>query len=64
MLGELSTDLDCFIPNFKLKNEDSEKKPDRVNTVVFNPHQIKQRKFSGTPGTRHHQPAIYNVIHF
>ena len=34
--------LDCFIPNFKLKYEDSEDiKADRVNTVVFNLHQIK-----------------------
>ena len=29
--------LDCFIPNFKLKYEDSENmNADRVNTVVFN----------------------------
>ena len=29
--------LDCFIPNFKLKYEDSENiKADRVSTVVFN----------------------------
>ena len=43
--------LDCFIPNFKLKYEDSENmKIDRVNTVVFNLHQLKQRNFFGTPG--------------
>ena len=44
--------LDCFVPNFKLKYEDSENiKTDRVNTVVFNLHQIKRRAFFGTPGT-------------
>ena len=38
--------LDCFIPNFKLKYEDSENiKADRVNTVVFNLRQIKRRAF-------------------
>ena len=36
--------LDCFIPNFKLKYEDSENiKADRVSTVDFNLHQIKRR---------------------
>ena len=31
--------LDCFIPNVKLKYEDSENvKIDHVNTVVFNLH--------------------------
>ena len=31
--------LDCFIPNFKMKYQDSEKiKADRVGTVVFNLH--------------------------
>ena len=35
--------LDCFIPNLKLKYEDSENiKADRVNAIVFNSHQIKQ----------------------
>ena len=35
--------LDCFIPKFKLKYENSEKiKAGRVNTVVFNLHQIKR----------------------
>ena len=38
--------LDCCIPNFKLKCEDSENiKADCVNTVVFNLHQIKRRAF-------------------
>ena len=38
--------LNCFISNFKLKYEDSENiKADRVNTVVFNLHQIKRRAF-------------------
>ena len=36
--------LDCFIRNFKLKYEDCENiKADRVNTVLFNFHQIKLR---------------------
>ena len=36
--------LDWFIPNFKLKYEDSENiKADRVSTLVFNLHQIKRR---------------------
>ena len=38
--------LDCFMPNFKLQYEDSENvKADRVNTVVFNLHQIKHLGF-------------------
>ena len=38
--------LDCFIPNFKWKYENLENtKADRVNTVVFNLHQIKRRAF-------------------
>ena len=46
LLGELSTNLDWFIPNFKLKYEGSENiKADRVSTVVFNLHQIKRRAF-------------------
>ena len=37
--------LECFTPNFKLKYEDSENiKTDRLNAVVFNLHQNKQRK--------------------
>ena len=45
--------LDCFIPNFKLKYENSENiKADRVNKVIVNLHQIKQTRgtFWGTPG--------------
>ena len=48
--------LDCFIPNFKFKYEDSENiKADRVSTVDFNLHQIKRRAllwdtwYSGRP---------------
>ena len=38
--------LDCFIPHFKLKYEDSENiKTDHVSTVVFNLHSIKRRTF-------------------
>ena len=38
--------LDCFVPNFKSKYEDSENiKADRANTVVFNLHKIKRRAF-------------------
>ena len=38
--------LDCFIPHFKLKYENSENvKADRINMVVFNLHQIKRRAF-------------------
>ena len=40
------------MPNFKLKNEDSENiKTDCVDTVVYSLHQIKQMNFFGTPGT-------------
>ena len=35
--------LDCSIPKFKLKYEDSE--ADRVNTVILNLHEIKHRAF-------------------
>ena len=36
----------AFIPNFKLKYEDSKNiKADRVTTVIFNLHQIKCRAF-------------------
>ena len=42
--------MDCFIPKFKLKYDNIENiKTDRVNTVVFNLHEIKQLKFFGTP---------------
>ena len=38
--------LNCFIPKFKLKYDDLEStKTYRVNAVVFNLLQIKQRKF-------------------
>ena len=38
--------LNCFIPNLKLKYQDSENMiMDCVNTVVFNSHQIKERNF-------------------
>ena len=38
--------LKCFITNFKLKYEDLENvKADCINTVVFNRHQIKRRRF-------------------
>ena len=38
--------LDCFIPNFKLKHEDSENiKADRATTVIFNLQQIKHQAF-------------------
>ena len=38
--------LDCFIPNFNLKYEDSENiKSDLVNTVVFSLRQIKRQAF-------------------
>ena len=48
--------LDCFIPNFKLKYEDSENiKADRVSTVAFKVHQIKRRSFFGTPGISGHK---------
>ena len=47
-LANVQPILDCFIPSFKLKYGDSENtKADRVNTVVFNLHQIKQRNFLG-----------------
>ena len=52
MLGESQPFLDCLIPKFKLKYDNLENiKTDRVSTVVFNLHQIKQSKFFGTPGT-------------
>ena len=52
--------LDCFIPNFKLKYEDSQNiKVDRVSTVVFNLHQIKRRAFFFGGGI----PGIFIQIH-
>ena len=42
--------LDSFIPNLKLKYEDSENiKADLVSIVVFNLHQIKRWAFWGHP---------------
>ena len=42
---------DCFIPNFKLKYEDSENiNADCLSTVVFNLHQIKPRAYFGLLG--------------
>ena len=50
-LAKFQTILDCFIPHFKLKYEDSENvKANRIDVVIFKLHQIKQRKFFGTPG--------------
>ena len=44
--------VDCVIPKFKLKYEDSENiDTDHVHTVFSNLHQIKQRNFFGSPGT-------------
>ena len=46
------TILDCFVPNFKLKYENSENiKTDCVNTIVFNLVWIKSNRgtFSGHP---------------
>ena len=41
--------LDCFIPNFRLKYEDSENiKTDNINTVLFSLHQSKHSAFWGT----------------
>ena len=38
--------LDRFIPKFKLEYDNLENiKTDRLNTVIFNLHQIKQSKF-------------------
>ena len=56
--------LDCFIPNLKLKYEDSENiKACLVNTVVFNLHQIKRRAFFATPG-RILLTIVYNYSEF
>ena len=42
------TIFDCFIANFKLKYKDSENiTKDRVDTVVFNFHQINRGIFNG-----------------
>ena len=45
MLGELSTDFRLFCTKIKLEYDDLENiKTDRVNTVVFNLHEITQVK--------------------
>ena len=45
MLGKLSTDFRLVCTKIKLKYDDLENiKADRVNTVVFNVHEIKQVK--------------------
>ena len=50
MLGELSTDFRFFYIKIKLKYDNLENiKTDRVNTVIFNLHEIKQVKIFGTP---------------
>ena len=50
-LAKFQTILDCFIPHFKLKYEDSENmKANRIDVVIFKLHQIKQIKFFRTPG--------------
>ena len=47
--------LDCFMPNFKLKYEDSENiKAGRVNTVVLTYIKSNVGRFFGTPGTPGH----------
>ena len=49
--------LDCFIPKFKLKCDDSENiKTDCVNMVVFKIHQIKEEIFLG------HHPIGHAVL--
>ena len=54
--------LDCFIPNFKLKYEDSDNiKAGRLNAVVFNLHQIKRQAFLGTPGTVICSVSVYYI---
>ena len=48
----------CFIPNVKLKYEDSENmETDGVNTVVFNLHQIKRQAFFCN--TRYHNTVTF-----
>ena len=53
MLGKLSTDFGLFDTKIELKYDDLENiKTDRVNTVVFNLHEIKQLVFFGTPSIK------------
>ena len=62
--------LDCFIPKFKLKYDDLENiKTDRVNTVVFNLHEIKQLKYFGgypvfcnSPGAKTKKVACFRSL--
>ena len=54
--------LDCFTSNFKLKYEDSENiKDDRVDTIVFNLHQIKHWAFFWD--TRYLAPGSRRRLH-
>ena len=57
--------LDCFIPNFKLMYEDlGNIKTDRVNTVIFNLHQVKRRTFFlGHPVEMQFNGLTYNGKH-
>ena len=49
--GKFQPIFDCFIPNFKLKYEDSENiKADRVNTVFFQFTSNQTEKRFGTSG--------------
>ena len=49
--GNFKPILDCFIPNFKFKYEDSENiKADRVSTVVSTYIKSSVERFFGTPG--------------
>ena len=44
--AKFQSNFDCFIPNFELKYENSENiETDRVDAVVYNLYQIKQRNF-------------------
>ena len=59
--------LDCFIPNFKLKYEDSENvKVNQVDTVGLNVHQIKRPAlFLGHPVFSAHksqESAFWNFV--
>ena len=56
--------IDWFIPKFKLECDDLENiKTNRVNTVVFNLHQIKQSKFFlGHPVHSMFSTEIYSML--
>ena len=48
--GKFKPVLDCLVPSFKLKCQDSENiNGDCVNVVVFNLRQIKRRAIFGHP---------------